>query len=159
MSTLNYNSFGVLFSTCKQLSSVADDLDGNYTFDLMFGYDYDTFMTMSSFEFSTENVVIYQDVDEFSSVLIVPMRLIGASKLDIVDYVTSENKRLAEEYKQQKCSGVKWIPIECSGFHAAWPNGSRLNAANKFDNLEEMDNFLESYSPPKLNQEETDKLI
>ena len=25
--------------------------------------------------------------------------------------------------------------------------------ANKFDNLEEMDNFLETYSPPKLNQE------
>ena len=30
--------------------------------------------------------------------------------------------------------------------------------ANKFDNLEEMDNFLETYSPPKLNQEETDNL-
>ena len=29
---------------------------------------------------------------------------------------------------------------------------------NKFDNLEEMDNFLESYSPPKLNQEEVDHL-
>ena len=27
--------------------------------------------------------------------------------------------------------------------------------ANKFDNLEEMDNFLETYGPPKLNQEET----
>ena len=25
---------------------------------------------------------------------------------------------------------------------------------NKFDNLEEMDNFLETYSPPQLNQEE-----
>ena len=30
--------------------------------------------------------------------------------------------------------------------------------ANKFDNLEEMDNFLESYSMPKLNQEEIDRL-
>ena len=30
--------------------------------------------------------------------------------------------------------------------------------ANKFDNLEEMDNFLESYSLPKLNQEETDQM-
>ena len=30
--------------------------------------------------------------------------------------------------------------------------------ANKFDNLEEMDNFLESYSLPKLKQEETDQL-
>ena len=29
---------------------------------------------------------------------------------------------------------------------------------NKFDNLEEMDNFLETYSPPKLNQEEIDQL-
>ena len=29
---------------------------------------------------------------------------------------------------------------------------------NKFDNLEEMDNFLESYSLPKLSQEETDQL-
>ena len=29
---------------------------------------------------------------------------------------------------------------------------------NKFDNLEEMDNFLESYSLPTLNQEETDQL-
>ena len=30
--------------------------------------------------------------------------------------------------------------------------------ANKFDNLEEIDNFLETYSPPKLNQEEIDNL-
>ena len=30
--------------------------------------------------------------------------------------------------------------------------------ANKFDNLEEMHNFLESYSLPKVNQEETDQL-
>ena len=28
---------------------------------------------------------------------------------------------------------------------------------NKFDNLEEMDNFLESYSLTKLNQAETDQ--
>ena len=27
---------------------------------------------------------------------------------------------------------------------------------NKFDNLEEMDNFIETYSLPKLNQEEID---
>jgi len=30
--------------------------------------------------------------------------------------------------------------------------------ANKFDNLEEMDNFLETYSMPKLHQEEIDQL-
>ena len=30
--------------------------------------------------------------------------------------------------------------------------------ANKLDNLEEMGNFLEIYSLPKLNQEETDQL-
>ena len=30
--------------------------------------------------------------------------------------------------------------------------------ANKFDNLEVMDNFREPYSLPKLNQEETDQL-
>ena len=29
---------------------------------------------------------------------------------------------------------------------------------NKFDNLEEMNKFLETYSPPKLNQEEIDNL-
>ena len=29
---------------------------------------------------------------------------------------------------------------------------------NKLDNLEEVDNFLETYSTPKLNQEETDQL-
>ena len=28
--------------------------------------------------------------------------------------------------------------------------------ANKFENLEEMDNSLETYSPPKLSQEEID---
>ena len=32
------------------------------------------------------------------------------------------------------------------------------NYMPKFDNLEEMDSFLESYSLPKLNQEETDQL-
>ena len=30
--------------------------------------------------------------------------------------------------------------------------------ANKYDNLEEKDNFLETYSLPKVNQEETDQL-
>ena len=30
--------------------------------------------------------------------------------------------------------------------------------ANKFHNLEEMDNFLETYSLPKLNQTEIDQL-
>ena len=30
--------------------------------------------------------------------------------------------------------------------------------ANELDNLEEMDKFLETHSPPKLNQEETDNL-
>ena len=30
--------------------------------------------------------------------------------------------------------------------------------ANKFDNIEETDNFLKTYSPPKLNQEEIDQL-
>ena len=30
--------------------------------------------------------------------------------------------------------------------------------ANKFYNLEEMDNFLGTFSPPKLNQEEKDQL-
>ena len=30
--------------------------------------------------------------------------------------------------------------------------------ANKFDNLEERDNFLQTYSPPKQNQEEIDDL-
>ena len=30
--------------------------------------------------------------------------------------------------------------------------------ADKFDNLEEMDNSLETYRPPKLNQEEIDNL-
>ena len=29
--------------------------------------------------------------------------------------------------------------------------------ANKFDNLEEMENFLETHSLPKRNQEETDR--
>ena len=30
--------------------------------------------------------------------------------------------------------------------------------ANKFDNLEETDSFLETYSSPKLNQEQVDNL-
>ena len=29
---------------------------------------------------------------------------------------------------------------------------------NKFDNLQEMDNFLKTYSPPKLNQKEINTL-
>ena len=32
------------------------------------------------------------------------------------------------------------------------------NYDNKFDNLEEMENFVQTYSPPKLNQEEIDNL-
>ena len=28
------------------------------------------------------------------------------------------------------CSEAQSIPIECSGFHAAWLNGSRLNAVD-----------------------------
>ena len=28
------------------------------------------------------------------------------------------------------CSVAQWIPIECSGFHAAWRNGSWLNAVD-----------------------------
>ena len=32
------------------------------------------------------------------------------------------------------------------------------NYINKLKNLEEMDKFLEIYSPPKLNQEETGNL-
>ena len=34
----------------------------------------------------------------------------------------------------------------------------RLLSANKMDNLEEMDEFLEKYNLPKLNQEETENL-
>ena len=30
--------------------------------------------------------------------------------------------------------------------------------ANKLDNLEELDKFLETYNPPKLDQKETDQL-
>ena len=30
--------------------------------------------------------------------------------------------------------------------------------ANKLDNLDEMDKFLETYNPPKLNQEDSEKL-
>ena len=39
-------------------------------------------------------------------------------------------------------------------------NGERIlwtTDANKFDNLEEMDNFPESYRPPNLDQEEIDQ--
>ena len=42
-------------------------------------------------------------------------------------------------------------------YKKAWEYYQQLYA-NKFDNLEEMDNFLESYSLPKLNQEEIDQL-
>ena len=29
-----------------------------------------------------------------------------------------------------QCSVVNWMPSECSGFHAVWPNGSRLNSVD-----------------------------
>ena len=33
------------------------------------------------------------------------------------------------------CSVAQWIPIECSGFHAVWLNGSRLNAVDSMQRL------------------------
>ena len=35
---------------------------------------------------------------------------------------------------------------------------AEIQKTNKFDNLEEMDNFLETYSQPKLNQEKQNQL-
>ena len=37
-------------------------------------------------------------------------------------------------------------------------SANKYEYANKLDSLEEMDRFLETYSPPKLNQEEIDNL-
>ena len=49
---------------------------------------------------------------------------------------------ILEKYKKKKKNGEYYEQLH----------------ANKFDNLEEMDNFLETYSLPKLNQEEIDQL-
>ena len=37
------------------------------------------------------------------------------------------------------------------------PHENTVNLCNKCDNLEEVDNFLETYSPTKLNREELDQ--
>jgi len=40
--------------------------------------------------------------------------------------------RSVNKYRE---AAIKWIPIDCSGFHAAWPNGSRLNAVDSMQRV------------------------
>ena len=47
--------------------------------------------------------------------------------------------------------------MDTAEIHKMWEYYEQLHA-NKSDNLEEMDNFLETYRPPKLNQKEIGQL-
>ena len=56
-----------------------------------------------------------------------------------------KSQRILQKYKEKKKerAGKKYYEQLC---------------ANKFDNLEEIDSFLDTQSPPKLNQKEIDYL-
>ena len=45
------------------------------------------------------------------------------------------------------------ITIDSSETHKTKREHYEKSYANKFDNLQEMDNFLDTHRPPKLNQE------
>ena len=67
-----------------------------------------------------------------------------------------EKKR--KEKKKKKKINEKEITMDTAEMQKTLRDYYEQLHANKFDNLEEMDNFLETYSPPKLNQEEIGQL-
>ena len=76
-----------------------------------------------------------------------------------------ESNHISKPAYSSKCEDVKEKKRHQN--HAKWEGKVRKHRfffyfndvyAKKFDNLEEMDNFIETYSLPKLNQEEIDQL-
>lgn len=100
---LHYESFRSLFETCRDIQSAADLLDGPFMFELFYGHSYDDFMLMTNFEFSEENVLLYQSDDQgLDSKLVVPFKLIGASNEEIIEYVEAQNRRIQKDLDKQK---------------------------------------------------------
>ena len=70
---------------------------------------------------------------------------------------TKKKKEEEEKKKRNKKGEISTNRVEKKKKKKKKPKHKRKPWAiyfNKFDNLEEIDNFLETYSPPKVNQEE-----
>jgi len=67
---------------------------------------------------------------------------------------TDTPRRGEKELKQNKKQKRKDLNGNCRNKKKNIREYYEQLYSNKFDNLEEMDNFLETYSIPKLNQEE-----
>ena len=74
-------------------------------------------------------------LDKGDAIIVLADTFPFASGIDSCEAIISQPDSFLLGVHWIPCSGVKWIPIECSGFHAAWPNGSRLNAVDSMQRV------------------------